>query len=212
MSFPQGDWLCTTCTDQLDSTGVVPTATRDEHTPRTARELFLSGKEELMLARVERIFREGAKGQYQITVRWCVPENPYVSGYHQKLSKSTGSSTHSRTHSRTRHPLRCRYMLPEETHTGRRPHHSRREVFLSSLTNDNDADCIYREFRWVTLRARWVTRRARWVTLRARWVTLRALWVTLRARWVTAESSLGDAKSSLGDAKSSLGDAESSLE
>jgi len=105
-SVPDGDWLCTTCAEKLDSTGVMPTAEHADDARRTARDLFLSGKEELLLGRIERVFREGAKGHYQVTVRW--------------------------------------YMLPEETHTGRRQHHSRREVFLSSLTNDNDADTIYR--------------------------------------------------------------------
>ena len=36
------------------------------------------------------------------------------------------------------------FARPEETHTGRQPHHSRREVFLTNNTDENSVDCLLR--------------------------------------------------------------------
>ena len=36
------------------------------------------------------------------------------------------------------------FATPEETHTGRQAHHTRREVFLTNNTNENNVDCLLR--------------------------------------------------------------------
>lgn len=74
----QGDWLCGDCTEQMDASGAVLVVPSSRNS-RTARDMFLSHSLEMMMGRVERIWRDGAKGGYQFTIRWyMLPEETHT--------------------------------------------------------------------------------------------------------------------------------------